>query len=164
MSGSSIDVIIDDKAVSDYLKKLEEKIGNLHVSLADIGESLLLSHEDRWDKQVSPDGQAWLPLSALTQELKPKNKDKILVLNGYLKNLQYQVTDKKLTLGTDKEYAAIHQFGGTIEPKKGTSLKISGKGKNVFVKSVTIPARPFLGISHDDEDNIIGILKQYFTD
>jgi hypothetical protein len=57
MSGSSIDVIVDDTAVSNYLKKLEEKIGKLHIPLADIGESLLLSHEDRWDKQVSPDGQ-----------------------------------------------------------------------------------------------------------
>lgn len=163
MPGASIDVVVDN--VSEQLQKLQAKMESLQVPLGDIGEYLLFSHEERWDKQVSPDGEAWLPLSALTQELKPQNKDKILILNGYLKNLQYQVTANGLKFGTDKEYAAIQQSGGTITPKKGTTLKIPGgeNGKGVFMKSVTIPARPFLGISQDDEENIIGILKQYFT-
>jgi phage gpG-like protein len=106
--------------------------------LVDIGESLLLSHEDRWDKQVSPDGQAWLPLSETYRKTKPQNKDKILVLYGYLKNLHYQVNGNGLELGTDKVYAATQQFGDPSD-------------------------RPFLGISHDDEDDMIGILEQYFT-
>lgn len=142
MSGSSIDVAVDDKEVNNYLRILQAKLGSLHIPLADIGESLLLSHEDRWDKQVSPDGQAWLPLSPAYQKAKPQNKDKILVLRGYLKNLHYQVKSNGLELGTDKMYAATQQFG---DPARN------------------IPARPFLGISQDDEDNMIGILKQYFA-
>lgn len=142
MSGSSIDIVVDDKEVNEYLQKLQEKMGDLKVPLADIGEYLLLSHEERWDKQVSPDGEAWLPLSAGYLARKPQNKDKILVLYGHLRQLQYQATSNSLTLGTDKVYAATQQFG---DPSRN------------------IPARPFLGISQGDEENIIGILKQYFT-
>jgi len=142
MAGSSIDVVVDDKEVSDYLQALQAKMGSLHIPLADIGESLLLSHEDRWDKQVSPDGEAWRALSPAYKKVKPQNKDKILILYGYLKNLHYQVDNNTLRLGTDEVYGATHQFG---DPSRN------------------IPARPWLGISRDDEDNMIGILKQYFT-
>ena len=108
----------------------------------DIGGYLLLSHEERWDKQVSPDGQAWLPLSDAYRNTKPKNKDKILILDGYLKNLYYQVNGNGLELGTDEKYAATQQFG---DPSRN------------------IPARPFLGISQDDKEEIIDILRRYFT-
>lgn len=41
-------------------------------------------------------------------------------------------------------YAAIHEFGGTIRPVKGRYLRFQYKGSWHTVKSVTIPARPYL--------------------
>ena len=48
-------------------------------------------------------------------------------------------------------YARIHEFGGTIKPAKGKKfLKFKGKdGNDVFVKSVTLPARPYLRPAFD---------------
>jgi len=41
-------------------------------------------------------------------------------------------------------YAAVHQFGATIFPKKGRFLVFPGPdGGLIFAKRVTIPARPF---------------------
>lgn len=64
----------------------------------------------------------------------------------------------KRVVGTNVEYAAIHEFGGTIAHPGGTAYKIVGPGKAVFVKNseatagmkrtkphnITIPPRPFM--------------------
>lgn len=48
-------------------------------------------------------------------------------------------------VGTDLEYAAIHEFGGTIEPKSRTFLRFEIGGQEIFTKGpVTIPAQPYL--------------------
>ena len=49
-----------------------------------------------------------------------------------------------VTLGSDRPYARIHQLGGTITAKGGGALRFFSGGKWWTVKSVKIPARPFL--------------------
>ena len=51
-----------------------------------------------------------------------------------------------VTIGTNVQFAAVHQYGATIEPKKpGGRLVFPGPGgKMIFAKKVTIPARPFM--------------------
>lgn len=45
----------------------------------------------------------------------------------------------------DVRYALIHELGGVIVPKNAAALAIPQEGGGVvFVKSVTIPARPYL--------------------
>jgi phage gpG-like protein len=54
-----------------------------------------------------------------------------------------EVSKDSATLSNPTPYAAIQQFGGTIEAK-GKALRFIGPdGNPVFAKSVTIPARPF---------------------
>jgi len=56
-------------------------------------------------------------------------------------------TKTSVRIGSDRVYAAIHQFGGTIRPKKaGGRLVFTVGGKKVFAKSVTIPARPYFPV------------------
>ena len=51
-------------------------------------------------------------------------------------------------IGTNKPYAAIHQFGGTIEAKSKPYLMIPVPGGGFRRKAkVTIPARPYLPMS-----------------
>lgn len=58
------------------------------------------------------------------------------------------VTDRTVTVGTDRVYAAIHQFGGTIVPKAGKKfLVFQVGGKKVFARQVKIPARPFFPVT-----------------
>ena len=67
--------------------------------------------------------------------------------------------------GEDVKYAAIHEYGGTIYPKRGKYLRFPvsddaftpvgvsrGEGGSLWasVESVTIPARPYLQPSIDD--------------
>jgi len=53
------------------------------------------------------------------------------------------VTNNAVTVSVDRVYAAIHQYGGKIVAK-GKSLHFMMGGKDVFVKSVVIPARPYM--------------------
>ncbi|MDO5604798.1 MAG: phage virion morphogenesis protein [Paracoccus sp. (in: a-proteobacteria)] len=66
-------------------------------------------------------------------------------------------------IGTNLHYAAIHQFGGTIQPKAGGALTFMlATGQMILVGAVTMPARPYLGISTDDEEQIREFVEIHF--
>lgn len=93
------------------MEQLQAKLGNLTPVFRDLGEALKISHRERFSRGVGPDGQPWPELSAGYRTTKKKNKGKMLVLDGWLRDLHYQAGGTELRLGTDKKYGAIHQFG-----------------------------------------------------
>lgn len=151
--------------------------------LRDIGEYLLIAHDQRFASQASPDGTPWQALSPAYLKRKKKNRDKILVLDGFLKNtLRYQVNNNELLFGTNRIYGAMMHFGGSIDVaarsqqayfrqdgKTGdVGNQFVSKRKSNFAQWVTIgaytiqiPARPWLGISDDDNYAIAGIATRY---
>lgn len=50
-------------------------------------------------------------------------------------------------VGPKVKYGAIHEFGGVIRPKRKKALRFMINGEFVTVKSVRIPARPYMGPS-----------------
>ncbi len=71
--------------------------------------------------------------------------------------------NESAVVGTNCIYAAIHNFGGTIKPKKAKNLfipLIGGGGRKV--KSVDIPQREFLKLTPQDEEDIIEDVQAYF--
>ncbi|MCB1520670.1 MAG: phage virion morphogenesis protein [Hyphomicrobiaceae bacterium] len=91
-------------------------------------------------EKTSPDGAAWKPNRAGTS---------ILVRRGGLRDsIHYRTGASEVRIGSGLVYAAIHQFGGTIRPKAARKLVFPGSGGGlVFADQVTIPARPYLGVS-----------------
>jgi phage gpG-like protein len=63
---------------------------------------------------------AWAPLAESTVKNKSKNKDKVLVLSGLLKDSFSigEVTDQRATVGTDRPYAVFHQTGTKNMPRR----------------------------------------------
>ena len=57
-------------------------------------------------------------------------------------------------------YAAIHEFGGVITPKRAKYLSWIGKGgERVFAKRVKMPARPYLRPAFDEnKEEIKGVI------
>lgn len=148
----------------------------------DIAEELQIIHRKRFQAQTSPDGEKWQALSPAYQRRKKKNRDKILTLEGRLGNtLRYQVEGGDLFFGTDLPYGAIHQFGGEIkktEREHSLFFKQSKSGAigNRFVKkeksnfeqkvkigahTITMPARPWLGIGLADAEKLEAIAKRH---
>jgi phage gpG-like protein len=58
------------------------------------------------------------------------------------------------------EYAAIHQWGGEIKPKSAKALFVPGYG---MLQKVTIPARPYLGVSAEDTKAIESAAAQFLA-
>lgn len=146
MAGASIsiDYTIPDKEIAARLRALADAGEDLEPAFIDIGESLLNSHRERWDSQVDAEGNPWEPLNPKYQARKKKNADKILVLEGFMRDtLAYNTSPSSLELGTNRIQGASMQFG---DEDRG------------------IPARPFLGISADDEQMIIDTLHDHFLD
>lgn len=86
----------------------------------------------------------------------PKRKDdlphNLLLRKGTLRNSLRVVScsASSVTVGSDRVYANIHQFGGTITPKRKKALVFKSGGKTIIRKKITIPARPFFPILNDE--------------
>ena len=83
---------------------------------------------------------------------------------GHLRGSINQAFDQdSARVGTNCIYAAIHNFGGVIRPKKARWLYIplaGGGGRRV--KSVTIPQREFLTLTPQDEADLLDDVQTYF--
>ena len=160
MAGSFITISVEDAAARAMLNKL----GQMDTAplMRRLGERIQAWTQDRFDanQQQAPDGTPWAKLNPKYAQNKPRHlQNRKLTLSGHLrKSIRWQLLDSQSVLvGTNVKYAAIHQFGGTISPKKGKALAFGGR----FVQSVTIPARPYLGISEQDNKEIREIIKDW---
>ncbi|MBX9702383.1 MAG: phage virion morphogenesis protein [Acetobacteraceae bacterium] len=156
MSGASIRIEVDDAEVRRAFAGLAALGEDMTRPLADIGSSLVQSTALRFEAERGPGGIPWKKSGrALAQG------GQTLSDTGRLKaSITHRAGAKELLVGTDTRYAAIHQFGGTIRAK-GKALAFSlpwlkrrGDSGMRFVKSVTIPARPFLGLDAGDREMI----------
>lgn len=145
MAGAMLNVTIDTTVAGRELDALIERLGSLRTPLSDIAEYLHMSVDGRARRQVGPDGAPWAPLSGRT--LAKKRGIKILRESGaLLDTLRPQVSNDELLYGTDRIYGAIHQFGGKIEQG---------------ARTIKMPARPYLGLSPEDEAEVIEIVAAY---
>lgn len=134
------------------LEKLIQQAENKAGLLKNIGEALLETTRQRFKDQKDPQGRAWAPLKPLTIELRGA-AGPILWRSGHLQgdSLSAQIEGDALRIGPSAIYGAVHQFGATIEGKKGP-LRIPLKGGGAaYALKVTIPARPYVGFGPDDE-------------
>lgn len=173
------------QAVLTVITEAAEAMGNPDPMLRDMGEYLLIAHDARFASQTAPDGTPWQALSPRYQRRKRKNQDKILVLDGYLANtLRYQVGGGELVFGSNRPYAAIQHFGGTIQVAARSQQAYfrqdskTGEVGNRFVKrkasnfaqwvsmgayTIRMPARPFLGTSEANDYALVNIAMKYIN-
>ena len=143
MAGSFIEITLHDAEISALLQKLQAKLGDLTPVFRDLGESLKISHRERFVRAVAPDGTPWPDLSPGYRASKPKNRDKLLVLDGWLRELHYQAAQDALRIGTTQLYGATHQFG---DPSRH------------------IPARPFLGLDDTERAHVLDVLTEWLAE
>lgn len=160
MAGASLDIqltIANAAEVKAAFESLQAKLADLTPVFQDIGEAMLNVTRERFNSQTAPDGSTWAPLSPAYQAVKKQNVDKILTLHGRLRGtLDYQADKDQVRIGTPLIYGATHQFGAA----KGAF------GRTRFGVPIpwgTIPARPFLGLSSDDEQELLDILNDHLS-
>lgn len=150
MTGVSLEVEISDKAVQQAFTRLITVMGDTTPIMSAIGSGLVGSTHRRFVSQKSPDGVAWEKLNP--EYKKTKRNSRILTESGRLRDsISHRAGRDQVTVGTNAVYAAVHQLGATIKPKSASHLVFRLASGIVLAKSVTIPARPYLGISDDDQ-------------
>lgn len=161
---SSISVRIDGET-EELLARLNQISGIDKAGVMNaIAEGLRTSTLERFRSEESPEGNKWKP--SIRAE---KQGGKTLTKSAGLKNsIQAQADGSGAAVGTNLVYAATHQFGDerTIRAKRGRYLRFRIGDNWVSVPSVrvNIPARPFLGVSKEDEEEIKAILEEIFEE
>jgi phage virion morphogenesis protein len=145
-----IQIEIDDRAVTQMLQRLIDAAQNPRPALLEVGEDLVESTKRRFETQTAPDGSRWERNSPVT--IKRKGRDQPLTGRGTLMDqINYQITgNDTLDVGSPTIYAAMQQFGG----RKSEFPNLWGD----------IPARPFIGVSADDEQSILNTFINYLRD
>lgn len=116
--------------------------------LTDLGVEIEGQTKDRFDEQTAPDGTAWEPWSPTTARLRAGSGGHILVRSGELQeSVTHAVEGGELRVGSAKVYAAVHQYGHTFDD--------SAFG------AVTIPERPYLGLSDSDRDELAMLVEDF---
>lgn len=180
MTGISVKVDLQQAEGRSGLRALMDRMDDRQGFFRNVGERLLGSTKDNFRQERAPDGSPWQKLRRRTikaREAKKQTPIKILRARGYLAgSTNYEATQDELRICSPVEYAAIHQLGGEIE-KAARAAKIyrglekGGATGRRFVKKklkrkvetdvnigahkITIPARPYLGVSKADETGIM---------
>lgn len=143
-SGVTIQIKVDDKELKSLFQGVVARMDNLTPALKIIGEIVRTSVVRNFEKSGRP--KKWKKLTPYT--LARKKGTKILIeqgmAGGLMGSISYKAMTDRVRIGTNKKYAAIHQFGG-----------FNGRSK--------IPARPYLMVQDEDWPEINAELKDYIV-
>lgn len=165
-----INVKLDSQPVLDRLAEIRQRIDDLSPAMRVIGEILTESAKQRFSDSIAPDGSRWKPnapatvlatlarisgaYSKKTGRLTKKgaaaaSNKKPLVASGILQDtISYNLIN-----GGDGVEVGTNRFAGEWDGGAAVHQIGSKDGK--------IPARPFLGISTDDETDILAVLANF---
>jgi phage virion morphogenesis protein len=138
---SGVTLTVRHQAVRAALAQLVGAVQDPAPALRSLGVLLVRNTRTRIVAEgPAPDGTAWPRLAAATRKRKrgPGMLRERAMRGGLMASLTSQVDGRRLRVGTNKIYAATHQFGRDA-----------------------IPARPFLGISEEDQRDIVEVLADH---
>lgn len=158
-AGLQLKIDVNDREVRVALQRLANKVFGLRPALDSIGNHLLTSTRERMTAEHDPQGNPWKPLTSRYVNRPKKQGGRggdshpILFRTGrhIRSRLTYKATDRAVAIGSNAKFPggdasalAIHQLGGKPGMAPGPAA---------------IPARPFLGVDHADEREILRIVR-----
>ena len=150
MADKPIEIQIDNAEVQERLLKIAEKTQSLRPLMKNIAGIMSYSTEENFKNEGRPD--KWTDLAESTKKQREKKKKwpgQILQVEGKLAaSINTFYDDDSVIIGSNLDYAAIHQLGGQA-------------GRN---KSVSIPARPYLKLTDSDYKEILQECEQYLKE
>lgn len=179
MAGAGVKIEGHEAALA-ALAATEGRLADARGMWAQVGASLVTSTQRRFEESRAPDGSIWPPsLRVLAHGGKT-----LIDTARLMQSITFNAFDDGVEVGTNVVYAAIHQFGGQItvperqqtlhfKTSKRTGQKLQGFRKagkadvhvatTIPAHSVTIPARPFLGLDDDDDREIMAIAADWLA-
>lgn len=143
-----------DRAIANAARKMSNK----KLLMSTIGETLVSGTIKRFASEEDPEGRKWKQSRRARAQGGQTLSD-----NAHLRNsIDYAATSDKVMVGSNLVYARIHQLGGAIRPKNGNYLKFrTANGGFVSVRKVEMPARPYLGVSAADLEEVKAVFTEF---
>ncbi|MDR2187030.1 MAG: phage virion morphogenesis protein [Azonexus sp.] len=153
-----VGIQIDDAAIKAGLTRLAALGRDLRPVMAGIAAIGEAATRLRFHTETGPDGVKWQP--SLRAQI---SGGRTLTKDGHLgDSVSASHSADFAEWGVNRPYAAIHQFGGVIRPKKKAALRFALAGGGfATVKSVNMPARPYLGLSDEDRQSILALITTH---
>lgn len=144
------------------LDRLAGALDDMGRAMAEIGEQLVETTEARFDEGKAPDGAAWAPKSQTTIDAyvrRGKTVDRRPLWGPgegirLAKSFHYASGPSFVEIGTNAIQSAVMNFGA----KKGA---FGATKRGAPIPWGDIPARPFLGLSDLDRENIVETVEEW---
>lgn len=137
-----------DKEVEKFFASLLQP--NLDEMLDDIGALVVSQTQSRIaDEKEDPSGTPWADWTDRYAQTRHGGHSLLQGDGTLLNSINHQVIGGAVEVGSNLVYAGHHQFGS----KKGKTGRGSG-----------VPARPFLGVSPDNRDEIEDLVNDFIRD
>ncbi|WP_296639189.1 phage virion morphogenesis protein [Roseinatronobacter sp.] len=118
-----------------------------------VGERLTQGAQERIaTEKAAPDGTPWTAWSDRYARTRKDSQSLLVQSRDLMDATGNHTTGTTVRVGNNLVYGAIHQMGGEIENAWGRGI------------SVTIPARPYLGVSPADRDAIEALIADTLTE
>ncbi|WP_353429499.1 phage virion morphogenesis protein [Paracoccus denitrificans] len=161
MAGVSYRFALDDLVVLSALDRTAAAEEDLFPLMDAIGRVLVNGAVERITvTNVDPDGVPW-PQSFRAEVFGGPT----LHASGRLaRSITSAPESREVTVGSNLVYAAVHQEGAIIRAKTAKGLFFMlADGEEVVVGEVTVPRRPYLGISTAEREDIGDLTVSHFT-
>ena len=160
MAGARITATLDDVQFRVALNRLAAVGRNPTPVLRAIGVGLQHVTIERFETARDPTGKGWKPLTPLYARYKigPGILREAGMRGGLQGSITFATAGKSVIVGSNKIYAAVHQFGATIVPVRAKYLRFFYGPHLQLRKAVTIPARPYLGFGAADREAVLDVL------
>lgn len=122
----------------------------------EIGEYILSTVHERFDKGEGPDGRKW-PVSI---RARAEGGQTLVDTRHFQNSFNYRARPDRVDVGTNWPWARVHHEGRVIRPRKAKALRFRVAGRWAVKRRVEIPARPVLGINPDDQREIREIVAE----
>ena len=148
--------VVGLRRVSRQLRRLAAAGANTTDLHRRIGEFVLRSTRDRFERAQAPDGTPWKPLAAST--VRRKGHSRIGFQDGHLfGTLNYRAASHEVLVGSPRIYAGTFHFGAARGAFGATRTGSP-------IPWGDIPARPILGVSSGDRAEIEAITRDWIAD
>jgi len=128
------------------------------------------------DEKTAPDGSAWKPWSDAYAKTRHGNQSLLQGEGALLDSIEYQVERGKVRIGSALVYSGVHQegFSGAVQVPSHTRRITQAFGKalrfpvyqsvGAFSRQMAIPQRQFLGLSSDNQTELLAVIGDFWQD
>lgn len=176
MTGNRIEVELHSEEARQALRQLFDRLERRAPFFKSVGDQQVNSTKNNFARETAPDGAAWQALRPATIRARQKRKlSQISILRetGSLAgSINSRASEDGVEVGSAHPLSPVHQLGKVIDKKEGARWMVGRRfakrdnpedGHEVAIRAhkITIPARPFIGVSAEDEQRIAEIAEDW---